>query len=289
MIKFDSELCDGTVLLRAGEAERPQAESWLRVTFDMPAGTDLSGMGDLAADPRVQRGDALWSIGLYSAARSEFESLREELVKDPDGSYRLMNHLLDLGFYRSAILACRQVLDAAGMDDAGTLAAPAYFNHIRFGLYYEATVLNSAQIEGLNPFMLYGLIRQESLFEGHAESAAGAQGVMQIMPATGEEIARNMGWPEGYSVADLSRPRIAIPMGAWYLALQRDLMDGNLYAALAAYNGGPGNASAWLELSGSDPDLFLEVIRYDETRTYIQHIVENYKLYLRMYSPQEAE
>jgi len=228
-------------------------------------------------------------LGLYSSARSEFENLREELVNDPAGSFRLMNHLLDLGFYRPAILACRQILDLAGMDDAGTLAAPNYFNHIRFGLYYKETVFAAAQSEALNPFMLYGLIRQESLFEGHAESAVGAQGVMQIMPTTGEEIARNMGWPEGYTAADLSRPRIAIPMGAWYLALQRDLMDGNLYAALAAYNGGPGNAAAWLELSGNDLDLFLEVIRYDETRNYIQNVVENYKLYLRMYSPQESE
>ncbi|HQL39366.1 MAG TPA: hypothetical protein PKV95_07800, partial [Anaerolineaceae bacterium] len=56
-----------------------------------------------------------------------------------------------------------------------------------------------------------------------------------------------------------------------------------IYTALAAYNGGPGNATVWRELSGSDPDLFLETIRYEETRTYIKHIFENFKIYAEIY------
>ncbi len=62
-------------------------------------------------------------------------------------------------------------------------------------------------------------------------------------------------------------------MGSNYLARQRDYFDNNLYATLAAYNGGPGNTIYWKEIAGDDPDLLLEVIRADETRTYImQHL-----------------
>ena len=58
--------------------------------------------------------------------------------------------------------------------------------------------------------------------------------------------------------------------GAYYLGKNRDLLDGNLYAGLAAYNAGPGNAIAWRDLAGNDPDLLLEVIRFQETRDYIR-------------------
>jgi soluble lytic murein transglycosylase len=83
-------------------------------------------------------------------------------------------------------------------------------------------------------------MRQESLFEGFAVSSAGARGLMQIMPATGQEIATQMNWPEGYSDEDLYRPEVSIPMGratwpASAITLTR------IYATLAAYNGGPGN------------------------------------------------
>jgi soluble lytic murein transglycosylase len=60
-------------------------------------------------------------------------------------------------------------------------------------------------------------------------------------------------------------------------------LDGDLYAALAAYNGGPGNAKAWRDLSGGDPDLFLEVVRFEETRNYIRNIYEIYVIYRRLY------
>ncbi len=106
---------------------------------------------------------------------------------------------------------------------------------------------------------------------------------MQIMPATGAEIARQMSWPPNYKESDLLRPVINLRMGARYLARQRDGFGGDLFAALAAYNGGPGNAQAWRALSGSDPDLFLEVIRIKETRDYVMRIYENAWLYQKVY------
>ncbi|HQP60500.1 MAG TPA: tetratricopeptide repeat protein [Anaerolineaceae bacterium] len=265
------------------EKEKSLAEVWLRATFSFSQDTDLSGLGELSTNPRYIRGQALWELGLYESARNEFEALRLEWRNDPIVTYRLMNDLLDRGIYRSAILACRQILTLAGLDDAGSTRVPAYFNHIRFGVYYPGIVIPAAQVEGLHPLLLLSVIRQESLFEGFAESTAGARGPMQIMPATGQEIANSMSWPVGYTSADLYRPSINIPLGARYLSRQIIYFNQEIYTALAAYNGGPGNAAVWRELSGSDPDLFLETIRYEETRTYIKHIFENFKIYAEIY------
>ena len=77
---------------------------------------------------------------------------------------------------------------------------------------------------------------------------------------------------------------VSIRLGVHYLARQDDAFNNDLFAALAAYNGGPGNAAAWLDLANNDPDLFLEVIRIQETRTYIMQIFEFYGLYERLYA-----
>jgi soluble lytic murein transglycosylase len=84
-------------------------------------------------------------------------------------------------------------------------------------------------------------------------------------------------------VEDLHRPIVSIRLGVRYLADQRDLFDGDLYAALAAYNAGPGNSFAWRNLSGDDQDLFLEIIRLDQPRDYIRVIYWAYSHYVRLY------
>jgi soluble lytic murein transglycosylase len=106
---------------------------------------------------------------------------------------------------------------------------------------------------------------------------------MQIIPATGEDIARRLGWPENYALEDLGRPLVNLTFGSDYLAAQRDRFDGNLFAALAAYNGGPANAERWLQLAPDDPDLFLEVIRFAETRDYIRRVHELFSIYRWLY------
>lgn len=266
--------------------EREDAEAWLRVTFGLPPETDLNGPGALAQDARFVRGTELWELGMYDEARVEFESLRESVATDAVSSFRLANHLLEIGLYRSAIFAAREVLTLAGLDSqSAALTAPAYFNHLRYGLYYHDLIITEAQRYGMDPLFMFSLIRQESLFEGFVSSTAGAHGLMQIIPDTGNQIASELGWPPVYEQIDLYRPIVSVRFGSYYLSRNRDLLDGNWYAALAAYNAGPGNAMAWRELAGNDPDLLLEVIRFEETRNYIRFIYEIFSTYRTLYSP----
>ena len=132
-------------------------------------------------------------------------------------------------------------------------------------------------------FMVFSLVRQESLFEGFIQSSAAASGLMQIIPSTGDEIAARLNWPADYTQQDLYRPYVNVRFGVEYLDRQRNYFKGDLYTALAAYNGGPGNAIRWSSLAAGDQDLFLEVVNFEETRTYIQRIYEIFTIYRRLY------
>lgn len=292
-------------------AERKAADSWVRLTFKLPASTDLSGIGALQSDARLIRGRELWNLGHYEEARLEFEDLRCELaslsgldcqslapaanasaVSDQTKgqlavmTYQLANFLLDIGMYRSGIYAARQVLSLAGLStQAQTMLAPPYFNHVRYGLYYDDLIRAAAGQNGFDPLFLFSVVRQESLFEGFVSSTAGARGLMQIVPSTGAGIARALGWPINYDASQLYRPNISIDFGSYYLASGRNSVDGDLYAALAAYNGGLGNALDWKQLGQNDPDLFLESVRFEESRNYIRNIYEIYNIYRRLYGP----
>jgi len=265
------------------KSERAEAEYWMREVFAIPEGVDLSGPGPLYNDPRMIRGAELWSLGLYDQARLEFESFWQDIRVNPMDNYRLANYLVELGSYRTAIFAAREVLNLNQMDDAATMSAPIYFNHLRFGSYYRDLVIPIAQAYEFHPLFLFSVMRHESLFASWVQSSAGARGLMQIIPSTGASIAAQAGWPENYTADDLYRPKVSITFGADYLSDQRDYFDGDLYVALAAYNGGPGNAAIWKELAGDDPDIFLEVIRFDETRRYIRGVYELFSIYRSLY------
>lgn len=270
--------------------ERTDADTWMRLTFNLGSDVDLSNLGPLASDERMVRGKEYWDLGLYEKARLEYESLRTELEtrQDAIGSYRLTNYLLDLGIYRTAIFAARQTLTLAGLEDhAASMMAPAYFSRIRYGFYYSDLVIPEAQKNGFDPLFLYSVIRQESFFEGFVSSNAGARGLMQVIPATGAQIASELGRPLGYTDNDLYRPYVSVMFGTHYLAKNRTLFNGDMYATLAAYNGGPGNALQWKQLAGDDPDLFLESVRFEETRNYIRNIYEIYVIYKRLYGAPE--
>jgi soluble lytic murein transglycosylase len=265
-------------------AERSEADSWVRVTFNLAPDTDLATPGALLADPRLIRGTEFLTLGLDTQARVEFDALSTAVEQNPADCYRLANYLLSLGQYYPAIFAFRQVLTLAGIaTQSQTLAAPTYFNHIRYGFYYRDILFPAAQRTGFDPIFVMSLMRQESLYNKFANSGY-AQGLMQITPGTGQFIADNLGWPPNYTTDDLYRPMVSISLGSSYLMDQRLRFNGDLATALAAYNAGPDAAAIWRDLSGPDTDLFVEIIRFDETRNYIRSIYEIYGMYRSLYA-----
>lgn len=266
------------------DSEVKTAAAWLVNKLSLTAGTDLTSFDLISSDPLFKRGDLFLKLGFADQARSEFDSLREEYQNDAAKSFELLHYLESVGLYRTAVLTSRQVLDIVGMSQLDTLKAPAYFNHVRFGVFYREDTVSAANNESMDPLLIFSLIRQESLFEGSIVSSAGAVGLMQILPAVGAEIARDYGWPPNYIDSDLYKPPINIRLGTHYLKKWLDYFDGNYTAAFAAYNGGIGNAIKWQQIAGNDPDLLLEVIRFDETRNYVRYITEYYEIYKSIYT-----
>jgi soluble lytic murein transglycosylase len=269
-------------------SERIQAETWMREVFVLSGEGALWEMNsDLAADPRMLRGEELWALGRYGEAKDIFEDIRSEHLEDPLATYQLMHRFLDLGLYQPAIYSARQILRLAGIDNANIQAAPVYLSRIRFGPYFGELILPAALDRGLDGLFLLSVARQESLFESFATSYADARGVLQIIPTTGLEISEREGWPPGYSSDDLYRPIVSVRLGSRYLADQRDLFDGDLYAALSAYNAGPGNTLAWIDLAPDDPDLFLEILRLEQPQNYIKSIFWAFTQYSDLYAGTE--
>jgi len=265
------------------EQERYIAEIWMQKTFSLPVDTNFTAIDNLFEDNNFKQAVALWNLGLYENARNKFELVRETNNQDALNLFRLSNYFTEIGLYRSALLCSRQILQLANMDDYQTLNAPLWFNHIRFGNYYSDLVKENAEKYNFDPILILSLIRQESFYEGFISSSAGAIGVMQIMPATGDEISQNIKWPENYTQNDLYIPSVNIRFGVSYLARMRELFNNDLFAALAAYNAGPGNVLNWEDQANNDPDLLLEIIPFEETRRYITNIYEFYHLYEHFY------
>ena len=127
------------------------------------------------------------------------------------------------------------------------------------------------------------MIRQESRFNPDAGSIAGALGLTQVIPSTAADISHALS-DHTFSVDLLFRPEKSIEYGAYYLGKMLSQFNSNPTIALAAYNGGPGNALKWSnENSSIDPDIFYETISYQETRSYVQLVLENYAWYQLIY------
>ncbi len=258
-----------------------EAEAWLRQTFKIQGGSVLWPLSPaLEADERMVRGAELWAVAAYEDAKAEFSALTEAYAQNPLALYQLASYYYRIGHYREAISAAAKLIDGSGQL---TSQVPKYIAALRFPIAYADLVLPAAQQYGVDPLLVFSLIRQESLFQGGATSSAQAQGLMQIIPSTGSYIASKLG-RRGYQNSDLYRPYVNVPFGVYYLYEQLQAFNGNVYAALAAYNGGPGNSATWLRVSGGDPDLFVQAITFSETRTYIRRIYEQYAIYAAIYA-----
>lgn len=262
------------------EAEVAETEAWLREQFEGTATGALMPLPEaLATDPRLVSGRDLWLLGAVDEARIEFADLLASYQSDGVASYQLAVYLRDLGDYNDAIVAAANVVRAAG---AATLDVPALISRLRYPAYYVDLIRAAGEAYDVDPLLLYALIRHESLFDPWAVGANGALGLLQIDPGTAAYIAEQLDWV-AYQPADLLRPNVNLTFGAFYLREQLDRFDGNVVAALAAFDAGPARAQAWYDLSGGNPDLLMTTITLDSTRTSIQRIYSYYNIYRALY------
>jgi soluble lytic murein transglycosylase len=135
---------------------------------------------------------------------------------------------------------------------------------------------------GVDPLLLVAIVRQESVFDAQALSPAGARGLAQLLPGTAALTARGLDvtfYPEWITVPDLN-----LHLGAAHLQELLQRFGGRVDAAAAAYNAGSAPVKRWLERPGADdPDEFIELIPYQETRGYVRAVLRNRELYRALY------
>jgi soluble lytic murein transglycosylase len=155
---------------------------------------------------------------------------------------------------------------------------------------YDKEVETGARLTKLQPELIYGVLRQESLYRADAVSSAGARGLLQLLPETARHTARAWRRPKP-SVSDLYVPSINVPLGAAQLKGLIDRFGGQTAVALAGYNAGPNAARRWLPSQGIDSDIWVENIPYNETRGYVQRVLWHSVVFawLRSGEPQRTE
>lgn len=145
---------------------------------------------------------------------------------------------------------------------------------LRFPLAYGDLIANAADANSISPLFLYAIARQESAFIHDARSSAGALGLMQLMPATGEQMANDAGL--NFSRQELLQPEMNIRLGSRYLAHLLQQFNGNRILTAAAYNAGPSRVRQWLSEDAQlalPYDIWIETIPFAETRSYVQNVL----------------
>lgn len=150
---------------------------------------------------------------------------------------------------------------------------------LNYPFSYAETINQYANLNNLDPLLVAAVIREESRFQADAVSGKGACGLMQLMPATAEEMAGKMG--ETYTKASLMKPENNIRYGTAFLASLMKKYDGDMVLALAAYNAGGSRVDGWA--AKKEGAFTIGDIQYQETRDYVRKVLESYKTYQRLY------
>jgi soluble lytic murein transglycosylase len=224
-----------------------------------PSPIDAGAQSALRADPGLIRAHALFECELGDDANAEWTAV----VGHADAALKVQAALVasDWGWYAQAIATLAQ---SGEFDDV----------RLRYPRPYAAAVAQASELTRVPADWIFGVMRQESLFRADAVSRANARGLMQMLPSTAVAVARHWHLPVPSSDG-LFDPLVAIPLGA---ARLRDLLDhygGQLGLALAAYNAGQVPVVRWLPPRSLDADIWVENIPFNETRGYVQHIVEH--------------
>lgn len=217
-----------------------------------------SSLPAVASTPAIERARELYELNDLTAARREWRNGTASFDQTQLIAATALAH--QWGWHPTAITT---TIQAKHWNDLS----------VRFPLAYQQQMTDSARSANIEPQWLYAIARQESAFASDARSAVGARGLLQLMPATAEGLAKNLGVK--FDIPDLYKPEKNIQLGSQYLKQLLDAFDGNTMLATAAYNAGPNRVKRWLNTQplSIDADIWIETLPYYETREYVQNVM----------------
>ena len=196
--------------------------------------------------------------------------------------YDLITCYERLAMYDKARELTEESLESPAFANASR-ADLARLQHKLYPRYYAEAVEKYAKLYNVDNYLICAMILEESRYNAQAVSWAGAIGLMQIMPATGRELAQQLKIRR-FRTSMLKQPDINIRMGTKYIDYLNSLFDGNPMLVIGAYNGGPGRMKRWVTSKNiKDIDLFVEKITIRETRLHIKKVINSYDHYIGIY------
>jgi soluble lytic murein transglycosylase len=260
----------------------------LHLDGDAPARPDVAS-GPASVEPKpppglpealLRRLQVLLEAGLDERAVSEIRPLAESAASR-EARLALAQLLLEAGRFH---LAQRLVVDrhAEELARAPAPGAEALW-WLAWPTAWDRAVERAASRQGVEPALVYAIMREESGYQPDALSVVGARGLTQIMPDTGRRLATDLG-AVGFDPAELFVPERNLELGAFYLGQLLQRFDGRLSAAIASYNAGPEAVARWLAAApGSADDEWVESIPYDQTRAYVKRVLRSLHVYRVLY------
>lgn len=229
--------------------------------------SDSRALAAAQADPSLERALAFMRLDLRAEGLREWAWAIRDDTRSRDTAFLMAAAQLaaDAGFYDRAIYTAER------SDD------PQAFVW-QYPTPYRDPVEPHASAQGLDLAWIYGLMRQESRFMAPARSPVGAQGLMQVMPATGQWVARKIGLT-GYTAASLRDPQTNVLIGTSYMRIVHDDTGGLDVLTSAGYNAGPGRARNWRATQDMEGAIYTETIPFDETRDYVRKVMANTTIY----------
>ncbi|HET6463102.1 MAG TPA: transglycosylase SLT domain-containing protein [Candidatus Krumholzibacteria bacterium] len=240
------------------------------------------GTSDPAAAGAIERARFFLAAGFRDWAEGELDVARRESANDAAASLELARIFDENAMpWRSVRMYERT---RAGIPWAKRRESENDFRYLTHPVPYPVQVVSASGREGIAPYVLYGMMREESLFDHDVVSRAGAVGLMQLMPETARAIAKHVDLaPEAGD--RLGDPVVNVSIGSWYAADLLRAGKGSVVWMLAAYNAGPGAANQWIQpgASGEAAIDAVESIDYKETRGYVKRVVESANVYHALY------
>ena len=227
------------------------------------------------ADVIVARAALLARLGLTDEAQRELDALARTTETDAERLLSIANALRANGRASQGIQLARRALANGAPADARTY-------RLLYPLIHRDALLAETAEQKLDPSFVAALIRQESMFNPAATSAAGARGLMQVMPDLGGRLAEALAYPVWDPVL-LYQPDVSLQLGSFHL---QELLGRypRPVEVLAAYNAGASRVDRWSRRVGvEDPEVFAERIPFVETRGYVRVIQRNQELYRALY------
>lgn len=231
--------------------------------------------------------ELLLDVRMVEAARFQMAGISWD-EQDEENSSVLGQFAFSVDNFRAGFNAANRLPKEAGnrprsMKDltADRPVRPVW--RLLYPLAYSQIVEEFGRQASIDKFFVLSIMRTESHYNPEAQSSVGAQGLMQIMPATAVRIARLLG-DSTFNISDLKEPRVSIAYGAYYLQKLLRYYSGNYGLAAAAYNAGPMAVNTWVEAcQGCDLSEFVESIPYRETRRYVKSTIKNLVTYRAIY------